>query len=85
MKIGITKNELPIVVDRMRRYTGGLIAGIGLGMFFATRYFPEADRQLLPSRFFHIAFACLLGGLCLASFSWQKRPRKHSVDEVHVA
>jgi protein-S-isoprenylcysteine O-methyltransferase Ste14 len=84
MKLGITKEELPILIDGMRRSIGSMFVGIGLGMFFALGYFPEAERKSLPSHFFATAVSFLLVGIFMASFSWRKARRKDSVDAKHV-
>jgi len=85
MKIGITKQELQIVIIDLVRYAGCLIFGIGLGMTFANRFFPGEDHKPLPPHLIATAVTCMFSGALLASVSRPKKRRKDPVDETSVA
>jgi hypothetical protein len=85
MKIGITKQELPIVIHNLLRNTGCLIFGIGIGMVIANRCFPGEVHKPLHRQFNATAVTCMFSGTILASVSGPKKRRKDSVDETSVA
>jgi hypothetical protein len=85
MKLGITKEELPIVAERFLRQFGGIISGAGIGMFLAVEFVPQDDRQIFHIHFFVTAWVCICLGGIVANLYRRKSPRKDSVDEKHVA
>jgi hypothetical protein len=87
MKLGITKEELPMMAERFLRQFGSVISGAGLGMFLAVIFIPEDDRKVFPFSFFLTAWVFICVGPIVSSSAnlIRRKQRKDIVDEKHVA
>jgi hypothetical protein len=88
MKLGITKEQIPALLNGLACYCGGMIAGIGLGMLIATRFVPEDDQKMFRFQFYVIALSCVFAGGFVANipvYFQRKKSRHDLVDEKHVA
>ena len=88
MKLGITKERIPILVNRLAGYFGGMISGIGAGMLIATEFVPEADQKIFHFSYYVIALSCLCAGgfvVNIPNFFERKKPRQDLVGEKPVA
>ena len=68
MKLGITKEQLPIIAGRSVRYFGGIIAGIGIGLLLAVSFIPH-DHAILHFDYFMTAWLLVCAGTITASLA----------------
>lgn len=85
MKLGITKEQIPILVDRSVMYLGGILFGIGGGMLLAVGFFPEENRQMFHLHYYLTACAFETAGLLtvgvVANLVRRRFPRKDLINE----
>jgi CDP-diglyceride synthetase len=85
MEIGIEKKELPSLVERYLTYLGGIICGVGVGMFVAVEFVTEDDRRIFHIHYFVTAWVCVLLGTLVASLFRRKTPKTKSDDAQNLA
>jgi hypothetical protein len=85
MKLGITKDQLPLMMN----HVCVLISGAGIGMFLAVAFIPEDDRKIFPFHYFVTAWVLVIGGSILRSsiVNWlrPKKAKEDLFDETHSA
>ncbi|HVU26498.1 MAG TPA: hypothetical protein VHG71_02040 [Verrucomicrobiae bacterium] len=81
MKLGISKGELLATLKSSSRYFGGMITGMGLGMFLAIAFIPKDGRKIFD--FDYITTALIL--TCIGNIfgsAFQNKPKENSVNKT---